>query len=201
MLEKRVLEALEEIGNVGSAHAVTALSQLLEKTCMISTPTVHVVERSALAGLAGPGDALVAGVNFHVVGDASARVLLILPRPCALELVDVLLRQAPGSTKTLNELGNSTIRETGNIMASAYLNGLSDFLAMLLLPSVPNLVFDISGAVMDLSVEGLETLDGKIVGVSTEVRAEGTGVKGHLFMFVDSSSLEVMAQSAELVSK
>src|SRR5579863_6357787 len=107
-------------------------------------------------------EALMAGVAFHVVGDVSARILLMLPRNCAMELVDMLLRNPAGSTRVLNELGNSTVRETGNIMASAYLNALSDFLAMLLLPSVPNLVFDIAGAILDASADGVERKDGQV---------------------------------------
>jgi chemotaxis protein CheC len=199
MIEERSREALQEIGNVGAAHAVTALSQLLEKTVMISVPKVDALTPSQVAGLCGNPEALMAGVAFHVVGDASARILLLLPRSCAMELVDVLLRNPAGSTKALNELGNSTVRETGNIMASAYLNALSEFLAMLLLPSVPNLVFDIAGVILDLAAEGVEKRAGELVVVGNEFSAEGTGIKGHLLLFIDASSLDNMVSSAEFV--
>lgn len=199
MLDSRSHDALQEIGNVGAAHAVTALSQLLERTVMISVPRVQSVTPSQVAGLCGNAEALMAGVSFHVVGDASARILLMLPRNCAMELVDVLLRNPAGSTKVLNELGNSTVRETGNIMASAYLNALSEFLAMLLLPSVPSLVFDIAGAILELSAEGAEKKDGEIIVVDNEFSAEGTAIKGHLMLFVDASSLDNMVSSAEFV--
>jgi chemotaxis protein CheC len=199
MLETRTSDALQEIGNIGAAHAVTALSQLLEKTVMISVPRVLSVAPSQVGGMVGSAEALVAGVAFHVVGDASARILLLLPRNCAMELVDLLLRNAPGSTKVLNELGNSTVRETGNIMASAYLNGLSDFLAMLLLPSVPNLAFDISGAILELAAEGVEKRAGELIAVDNEFEALGTGIKGHLLLFVDSGSVDNMVSSAEFV--
>jgi chemotaxis protein CheC len=199
MLDQRSQDALQEIGNVGAAHAVTALSQLLERTVMISVPSVQLLPPSQVGGLCGNPDALMAGVAFHVVGDASARILLMLPRNGAMELVDLLLRNPAGATKVLNELGNSTVRETGNIMASAYLNALSDFLAMLLLPSVPNLVFDIASAVLGQSVDGLERKDGDIIAVSNEFRAEGSGISGHLLLFVDASSLENMVSSAEFV--
>lgn len=198
-MEQRSIDALQEIGNVGAAHAVTALSQLLERTVMISVPQVQLLTPSQVGGLCGNPDSLVAGVAFHVVGDASARILLMLPRNCAMELVDVLLKNPAGSTKVLNELGNSTVRETGNIMASAYLNALSDFLAMLLLPSVPKLVFDIASAVLGQSADGVEKRGGEIICVSNEFTAEGTGIKGHLLLFVDASSLDNMVSSAEFV--
>jgi chemotaxis protein CheC len=199
MLDQRSQDALQEIGNVGAAHAVTALSQLLERTVMISVPRVQTVTPSQVAGLCGNPDALMAGVAFHVVGDASARILLMLPRNGAMELVDLLLRSPVGSTKVLNELGNSTVRETGNIMASAYLNALSDFLAMLLLPSVPNLVFDIAGAILGLSAEGVEKKGGELIVVDNAFNAEGSGISGHLMLFIDASSLDNMVSSAEFV--
>ena len=42
----------------------------------------------------------------------------------------------------------SGLKEAGNILASAYLNALSDFMGMMLVPSVPSLVIDLSGAVL-----------------------------------------------------
>ena len=201
MLEKKAQDTLSEIGNVGAAHAATALGQLLERTVMISVPRVLVLPPGQVGTACGSAEALMAGVQFHVVGDASGRILLMLPRACAMELVDVLLRNAPGTTKVLNELGNSTVRETGNIMASAYLNALSEFLGLLLLPSVPHLIFDIAGAVLDHAAEGVEALGGQVVLVDIGFSAEGTQVKGNLLFFLDASSLDVLASSADAFSR
>lgn len=190
-------DILNEVGNIGAAHAATAMGQLLERTVMISVPTVREVDGEALAQLAGDPEALVAGVSFHVVGDASGRILLWLPRKAAVELVDVLLRNPAGTTKVLNDLGHSTVKETGNIMASAYLNGLSEFCGLLLLPSVPNLVFDISQAVLEQAVDGVErTADGKVLSVEIGFNAEATGIIGKLYLFVDASSESVLVENA-----
>ena len=199
MLETRTQDALQEIGNVGAAHAVTALSQLLEKTVMISVPRVAALKAGEIASFCGTPETLMAGVQFHVVGDASARILLLLPRNGAMEMVDTLLHNPVGSTKVLNELGNSTVREVGNIMASAYLNALSEFLAMLLLPSVPNLLYDMASAILDLSADGVELKSGELVVVCNDFSVEATGIKGFLLLLVDSSSLDNMVSSAELV--
>ena len=42
----------------------------------------------------------------------------------------------------------SGLKEVGNILSSAYLNALSDFMGMMLVPSVPSLVIDLCGAVL-----------------------------------------------------
>jgi chemotaxis protein CheC len=85
---------------------------------------------------------------MHVVGDLTGRTLLLLPENNAHLLCDLLLRRAPGTTKTFGELEQSSLKEAGNILGGAYLNALSDFMGMLLLPSVPSLVVDLSAAVL-----------------------------------------------------
>lgn len=191
------LDILGEVGNIGAAHAATALGQLLECAVMISVTRVSLPDAAALPELGGQPDALVAGVAFHVVGDASGKVLLWLPRKAAIELVDALLRNPAGTTKALNDLGHSTIKETGNIMASAYLNGLSELCGLLLLPSVPALTFDLSRAIMDLAAEGVERQDGRVLVVENDFSAENSGIAGKLFFFVDDSSRPVLVDNAQ----
>ena len=189
-------DILGEAGNIGAAHAATALGQLLERAVMISVTTVTLADTADLAGLAGDPDNLVAGVAFHVVGDASARILFWLTRKSALELVDVLLRNPAGTTKVLNDLGNSTIKETGNILASTYLNGLSEFCGLLLLPSVPALTFDLSHAVLELAADGVERDQGRLLSIAIDLMVEGTGITGKLFLFIDASSEPILVENA-----
>jgi chemotaxis protein CheC len=189
-------DILNEVGNIGAAHAATAMGQLLERTVMISVPRVLELDPAGLHSAAGDPEALVAGVSFHVVGDASGRILLWLPRKAAVELVDVLLKNPAGTTKVLNDLGHSTVKETGNIMASAYLNGLSEFCGLLLLPSVPALVFDISQAVLEQAAEGVERQGGKILAVEIGFNAADSGISGKLYLFIDAGSEAVLIENA-----
>ena len=192
-------DILGEVGNIGAAHAATALGQLLERAVMISVTRVRSALPAELPSLGGDPETLVAGVAFHVVGDASGRVLLWLPRKAVIELVDALLRNPPGTTKALNDLGHSTIKETGNIMASAYLNGLSEICGLLLLPSVPALTFDLSQAIMELAADGVEREGEAVLVVENDFNAEGCGVAGKLFFFVDASSAPVLIDNAQAV--
>ena len=195
-MDELKLDILNEAGNIGAAHAATALGQLLERTVMISVTRVAEVGGPELPSLAGDPEALVAGVGFHVVGDAGGRILLWLPRKAAVELVDLLLRQPPGTTKVLNDLGHSTIKETGNIMASAYLTGLCEFCGLLLMPTVPALLFDLSQAVVDMAAEGVERRDGRLLVIENSFDTLCTGVSGRLFFFVDASSEEAITENA-----
>ncbi len=196
-LHESQLDALAEVGNIGAAHAATALSQLLRRKIMISVPDVRVLPLSQVSSLVGPPETLVAGVTMHVLGDATARILLLLPRASAINLSDMLLNQAVGSTKVLSEMGHSAIKETGNILASAYLNALSEFLGLLLIPSVPNLVFDIAGAILDTVSQdyGLPTDD--LLCITTQFLEDTQVIKGYFLLIPDQASLEVILGSVK----
>ena len=133
------VDALKEVGNVGAGHAATALSQLLKKKIMISVPQVKILKLQEVENLLGDSNTLVAGIIMNVLGDVTAKILLLLTRESALSLADMLLQNPVGTTKVLSEVGNSAIKRR-NILAGAYMNALNEFLGLLLLPSVPSLV-------------------------------------------------------------
>jgi len=91
---------------------------------------------------------VVTAVLMHMLGDLTGRTLLVLPESDAKMLVDLLIKSEPGTTTGFDELSESSLKEAGNILGGAYLNALSDFMNMMLLPSVPSLEIDLAGAVL-----------------------------------------------------
>src|SRR5438034_8683375 len=85
---------------------------------------------------------------MHMLGDLTGRTLLLFPEAVGRRLCDMLLRRPIGTTNVFDALEQSCLKEAGNILSGAYMNALSDFMGMLLLPSVPSLVVDLSAAVL-----------------------------------------------------
>jgi chemotaxis protein CheC len=92
-------------------------------------------------------DEPVAAVLMHMVGDLTGRTLLVFPKRTALRLASRLLNETQNE-HGLSEMGQSAIKEAGNILSSAYMNALSDFMGMMLIPSPPSLAIDMSDAVL-----------------------------------------------------
>jgi len=133
---------------------------------------------------------------MNVLGDMTAKILLLLTRESALSLADMLLQKKVGSSKVLSETGNSAIKETGNILSGAYMNALNEFLGLMLLPSVPNLVFDIAGAILASVTEGFEGVSPKILSIETQFsEADDKAIKGYLLLIPDVPSVDVMLQA------
>ena len=141
------LDALREVANIGAGHAATALSQMIGGTIMISVPTINVSRLEEVPPQISAPEEPVAAVLMHMLGDLTGRTLLVFPKPTAARLASLMLRR-PGSSEELGEMEQSAIKEAGNILSSAYMNALSDFMGMMLLPSPPSLAIDMSTAVL-----------------------------------------------------
>ena len=147
-LKELQLDALREVANIGGGHAATALSQMTNRRIMISVPRILVSHLDEVSAQLFEPSVPVAGVLMHMMGDLTGRTLLLVPEANASVLCDLLLSRAVGTTKHLGVLEQSALKEAGNILGAAYMNALSDFMKMMLLPSVPSLVIDTAGAVV-----------------------------------------------------
>ncbi len=142
------LDALREVANIGAGHAATALSQMTGGTIMISVPTINIARLEDVPPqISGPEEP-VAAVLMNMLGDLTGRTLLVFPKPTAIRLSELMLRRPKGSSTELGELEQSAIKEAGNILSGAYMNALSDFMGLMLLPSPPSLAIDMSSAVL-----------------------------------------------------
>lgn len=142
------LDALREVANIGAGHAATALSQMINATIMISVPTINISRLEEVPPQVSAPEEPVAAVLMHMLGDLTGRTLLVFPKPTAVRLAELMLRRPTGSSSDLGDMEQSAIKEAGNILSSAYMNALSDFMGMLLLPSPPSLAVDMSNAVL-----------------------------------------------------
>ena len=141
------LDALREVANIGAGHAATALSQMIGETIMISVPTISVARLEDVPPQLAAPDEPVAAVLMHMLGDLTGRTLLVFPRRTAMRLSELLLH-GRGAGDEFSDMQQSAIKEAGNILSSAYMNALSDFMGMMLIPSPPALAVDMSDAIL-----------------------------------------------------
>jgi chemotaxis protein CheC len=147
-LKPMQLDALREVANIGAGHAATALSTMTGGTIMITVPTINVAKLEDVPPQISAPEEPVAAVLMHMLGDLTGRTLLVFPKPTALRLSELMLRRAQGTSTELGALEQSAIKEAGNILSGAYMNALSDFMGLMLLPSPPSLAVDMSTAVL-----------------------------------------------------
>ncbi len=199
-LKSLQLDALRETANIGAAHAATALSQMTGSTIMIKVPAINVVQLESIPAQFGDEEEPVAAVMMHMLGDLSGRTLLVFPKPTVMRLAELMLRRPVGSSTALGELETSAIKEAGNILSGAYMNALSDFLGMLLLPSPPSLVVDMSTAVLTSAYAQFASDPDCVLCVESEFMLTdlGQSLRGFFLLLPEPASLQVMLRALRL---
>lgn len=192
------LDALREVANIGAGHAATALSQMTGHTIMISVPQLTIAPLEEVPNQIGGREEPVAAVLMKMLGDLTGLTLLILPRPTALRVAGLMLKKP--ETTELGELAQSAIKEAGNILSAAYLNALSEFLGMLLLPSPPSLAIDLSDAVLSATYLEMSRGGEYVFCVESEFRLTDGGERLRAFFLLlpDQASLTAILRAIKV---
>ncbi len=140
------LDALREVSNMGAGHAATALSQMTGQKIMISVPHLTISKLEDVPNQIEAREEPVAAVLMKMLGDLTGLTLLVFSQQTALKVAGLMMRKP---ATTLGEIEQSALKEAGNILSAAYLNALSEFMGMILMPSPPTLVIDMSDAVLN----------------------------------------------------
>jgi chemotaxis protein CheC len=196
-LSHRDMDVLREVANIGAGHAATALSTMIGSTIMISVPRVNVLQVDQIPPVVADHEEPVAAVLLHMLGDLTGRTLLVFPCAAALRLAELLLQREPSGSSALGELEESAVMEVGNILSSAYMNALAEFLGMMLLPSPPTLRIGTSAAVLaDTHVRFALEAD-QVLYVESEFLLKDVNeqLRGFFLLLPDPASLGVILRS------
>jgi chemotaxis protein CheC len=194
------LDALREVANIGAGHAATALSQMTGSTIMISVPTINISSLEDLPTQVSEPEEPIAAVLMHMLGDLTGRTLLVFPRPTAIRLAELMLRRAAGSSREIGALEQSAIKEAGNILSGAYLNALSDFMGLMLLPSPPSLAIDMSSAILTTAHLQFGTDRDQVFYVESQffLQEQNEHLRGFFLLLPDLASLHAILRAVRL---
>ena len=194
------LDALKEVANIGAGHAATALSQMIGGTLMISVPTINISRLEDIPPQVAEPDEPVAAVLMHMLGDLTGRTMLVFPRHAALRLAELMLRRPAGTSTEFGEMEQSAIKEAGNILSSAYMNALSEFMHLMLLPSPPSLAIDMSTAVLTTAYLQFGTEKDFVFCVESEFMMTDMSEKlrGFFLLLPDPASLHAILRAVRV---
>ena len=192
------LDVLKEIGNIGAAHAATALSSLLEKKIDMHVPKVEMVPFNDMMELAGGSETVVVGIFLRIEGDVEGSMFFILPIGQANRFIQRLIRDESFDFHhpPVSEIGLSAMQEMGNILSGSYLSALSDFTGLKIYPTVPGLSVDMFGAIISIGLIELSQVSDIVIAINTSIFEEDIteeeAVQGHFFLLPDPQSFETI---------
>jgi chemotaxis protein CheC len=190
-------DALKEMANIGSGHAASAMSRLLDRNIIIHAPRILSGVLHCLASQLYETHAHVAAVLLNFSGDITGKALIAFRQKAVEKLLDMLLASNNSTDKAVYD---SLVKEIANILFCSYLNALGDLLNFTIIPSVPTMV-----AKLDYELPANTSLpwlnsDEMTFGIETEFffTEENQLFKALLFIVPDAASVRSILQALKV---
>jgi chemotaxis protein CheC len=192
------LDALQELTNIGAAHAATALSQMLGCEIGMSVPEINIVDIGKVGTILG--EEVSTMVLFQLQGDIPEGGFLILQFSdgSAVRTASMMCG-LPDTDRPLGDLDQSALLETGNIMISSFLCASSELLGIMLLPSPPVLVIDIAHAIIESLIAQMRVDADDVIVFQITLKSEQHGISGNILIFLDEPSLQKISRMLEKI--
>jgi len=186
------LDALTEVGSIGTGNAATSLSDLIGKPVRIQQPEVRIMEyNEAIEWIGGP-EPITAGVLVGMSGQLSGIMLSVQQ----LEFVNLVLESMMGvrinDYSELDEFGRSALTEVGNIMISTFINALSGLTDLEIDLTVPGLTVDMQGAIMTVPMAEYGGQSNYIMTIGGTFICNGKEIPCRLLLSPDIRSLNFL---------
>ncbi|GMV84956.1 MAG: hypothetical protein AMXMBFR80_08130 [Dehalococcoidia bacterium] len=196
MAQDALLQRLALVARDGAVRAGRGLSGLMGQQISIHVPNVRVGTKGDACDAVGGEESIVLGAYLSISGDITGHVMLLFPVPRALECVDLMCGQAPGTTIEPDELAQSAVGELGNIVGSAFVNALADDVNLILHPSPPSIIHDMAIALVESVYAEVLSQGGEVVMMDAVFEDEKGRTAGLLIVAPDPLSLERLERVA-----
>ena len=194
------LDALREIGNIGSGNAATALSSMLERAVNIAVPKIKVLDYNSVCETLGGPEQLLVGILFSISGDVTGMIMFLLHKEFAHMVLNSLVGSEFDGYSELDEMDKSTIQEVGNIMAGSYVNAMSAMTGLTIDLSVPTMNSDMAGALLSVPAIYYANISDKIILIEDEFGHDQEGAQSHILLIPEVDGLEKIMESLGLGS-
>lgn len=183
------LDLLKEIGTIGAGRAATALSEMLSKRVEITVPLVNFVPLENIASLLEERERLFFVIDMEIEGDVTGRMFLLFPPDGAKNLFGTLLNQPSGQISLQDEMLQSSLKETANILCGSYVAVLADMTKLNILISAPTLAVDMVGAILDFIFIQIARYSEEALCIKTEIKVSQVNLEGLFLLFPSVESL------------
>lgn len=163
-LNELQLDAIKEIGNIGSGNAATALSQLLDKSINMRVPQIDILQFPELIRKMGNEEDVYVGVLLKVYGDVPGNILYLLDVNRAQEIYSEFLSDMDDF---YSEIGLSMFQEIGNILGNSYINAICRLTGLNMVTSVPAVCVDMLSALLTASFLDAEQYSDYVLAIDT----------------------------------
>lgn len=180
----------------GMTNAISGLSQMVGRDFEIGSINIRQVPARDMPDLLGGPEKMVVGVYITFSGASNGHILLAHQPEFAYSILDLLLGNAPGTCKNLDEMSQSALGEMGNVTGTFFLNAIADSLGVLLNPSPPIVLLDMAGAILDIALSEILAERDDVFIAETSFHISDRTVEGKFLIMPNASFMQLpLAQS------
>ena len=183
------LDALIEVVNVGSGHAATSLSEILNRKIMFRVPSITSCDfKETLLKIVGK-DNVIDYVLLHFLGDITGRALIVYPSEDAQNIISMI---TPKMLQNSYDIQTCLLKDISSAVSSAYMDAFGRILGFWVLPTMPEKV-----AIQAPLSTILTQLDSDIdvtfcAETKFNFRDTGNQLNVHFFLLPDSVSIKLI---------
>ena len=183
------LDVMKEIGSIGTSHAATSLSMMLQKEIRITIPQVSILGYEEAVDRIGDMEQIVAATLVKMSGDVDGLMLFLFNLDFANTVLEKMIGESYSGFETMDELANSALTEIGNIIICSYINAFSQLVNVDIELSVPSATINMLGGILTVPIAeyGYET--DKLMYCNADFVMDGKNLSDWLLMLPDIRSL------------
>lgn len=185
------LRKMDNISTRGSASASEALSIMTDQELSVEISNTDIIDIEQIQKNI-EANGIVTAVYLKIKGDLIGEIIFMFPESSGLSLVDMLFKRDPGTTLILDDMGESALKEVGNILAGNYLAALSNYLSINLLESVPDIASDMEESILNsIALELSQHTDETLV-FEMKFNVSDDTTNGKMLIFLEDNSIQTL---------
>ncbi len=196
--DNKLAEALRTVAVNGSYNASRALSKWFKRGVRLTSDGFTSISMTEASSIIGDPESLIAAILLPLRGDLTGQMLLAFPKDVGLSLVDIMIQAPEGTSKEFEELEQSCLQETGNIVCSAYANSLSSWLGLRIEPAAPTFAFDMACAIVDPLLMDAVVDSDEVLMAMTDFQMDGQKMQWAMLLLPTGDSISKMEERCQI---
>lgn len=193
-LNLQELDVMKEIGSIGTGHAATALSKLLQREVRITIPKVQILDFYGAVKRIGKEEEIIGATLVQMSGDLDGLMLFLYDKRFARKMLKKLLQTEYKDFDAMDDMAFSALKEVGNIIICSYINAFSQLVHVDLHLSVPSSTVNMLGGILTVPMAEFGYESDKLMYSNADFLMDGKSLPSWLLMLPDIHSLNTILE-------
>ena len=189
-LDAMHLDALREIGNIGSGNAATSLSSMLNTPVEIEVPNISLINYDNVSQYLGGKNRKVIGLALGLEADIEGVMLHVVQPKFASRIINTFYPKEIHTLEDINEMDLSAVKETSNITTAAYVNSMAAMTDTFINITPPIEYLDTVENVLKHASDRFDAIGHQVIYIDENLYIGDTEIKSSMILILQIDSLK-----------